>query len=224
MKRVLFILCSIPLLLFSPVSFANAQETSDFSKLNPEDYTNISLPPLDLLFENAKGGPIYELASVKEQIERKLLAKERRAVLSFFNIRGSYQWGKFGNDYTFTDVSTPILYNYSTSKQQTYTVGAAVNIPLDELFDLAPRVRRQKLNVKTAALEREAKFEDMKKEIIGALRNSDIPIKCFDITCGSFRISYCSIQYCRKRFCKWNNRIKHFICRKRKTINSFRSF
>lgn len=141
MKRVLFILCSIPLLLFSPVSFANAQETSDFSKLNPEDYTNISLPPLDLLFENAKGGPIYELASVKEQIERKLLAKERRAVLSFFNIRGSYQWGKFGNDYTFTDVSTPILYNYSTSKQQTYTVGAAVNIPLDELFDLAPRVR-----------------------------------------------------------------------------------
>lgn len=102
MKRVLFILCSIPLLLFSPVSFANAQETSDFSKLNPEDYTNISLPPLDLLFENAKGGPIYELASVKEQIERKLLAKERRAVLSFFNIRGSYQWGKFGNDYTFS--------------------------------------------------------------------------------------------------------------------------
>ena len=82
MKRVLFILCSIPLLLFSPVSFANAQETSDFSKLNPEDYTNISLPPLDLLFENAKGGPIYELASVKEQIERKLLAKERRSVLS----------------------------------------------------------------------------------------------------------------------------------------------
>lgn len=83
MKRVLFILCSIPLLLFSPVSFANAQETSDFSKLNPEDYTNISLPPLDLLFENAKGGPIYELASVKEQIERKLLAKERRSFLQF---------------------------------------------------------------------------------------------------------------------------------------------
>ena len=88
MKRVLFILCSIPLLLFSPVSFANAQETSDFSKLNPEDYTNISLPPLDLLFENAKGGPIYELASVKEQIERKLLAKERRAASPDCSLRG----------------------------------------------------------------------------------------------------------------------------------------
>lgn len=108
MKRVLFILCSIPLLLFSPVSFANAQETSDFSKLNPEDYTNISLPPLDLLFENAKGGPIYELASVKEQIERKLLAKERRAFLVFqrtgqlpvgpFRSR-QYLYGRSDSDY-----------------------------------------------------------------------------------------------------------------------------
>ena len=166
MKRVLFILCSIPLLLFSPVSFANAQETSDFSKLNPEDYTNISLPPLDLLFENAKGGPIYELASVKEQIERKLLAKERRSFLQFFSVRGSYQWGRFGVDNTFTDVATPIMYNYSTSKQKMYTIGGAINIPFNELFDLVPRVRRQKLTVKTAVLEREVKFEEMKREII----------------------------------------------------------
>lgn len=60
----------------------------------------------------------------------------------------------------------PILYNYSTSKQKTYTVGAAVNIPLDDLFDLAPRVRRQKLNVTKATLEREVKFEELKREII----------------------------------------------------------
>ena len=156
MKRILFIFISIPLLLFGAASLVYAQETSDYSKLTTEDYTNISLPPLDLLFENAKGG----------QIERKLLTKEKKAVLGFINVRGSYQWGKFGSDYTFTDVSTPILYNYSTSKQKTYTVGAAVNIPLDDLFDLAPRVRRQKLNVTKATLEREVKFEELKREII----------------------------------------------------------
>ena len=166
MKRVLFILCSIPLLLFSPVSFANAQEPSDFSKLNPEDYTNISLPPLDLLFENAKGGPIYELASVKEQIERKLLAKERRSFLQFFSVRGSYQYGMFGNESTFTDVAIAPYLTYSTQAQKGYTVGAGVNIPLDGLFDLTARVKRQKLNVRTAQLEREVKFEEMKKEII----------------------------------------------------------
>ena len=69
-------------------------------------------------------------------------------------------------DNTFTDVSTPIMYNYNTSKQTMYTIGGAINIPFDELFDLSPRVKRQKLNVKAAALEREVKFEEMKREII----------------------------------------------------------
>ena len=58
------------------------------------------------------------------------------------------------------------MYNYSTSKQKMYTVGGAINIPFNELFDLVPRVRRQKLTVKTTVLEREVKFEEMKREII----------------------------------------------------------
>ena len=40
------------------------------------------------------------------------------------------------------------------------------SFPFNELFDLVPRVRRQKLTVKTAVLEREVKFEEMKREII----------------------------------------------------------
>lgn len=44
MKRILFIFISIPLLLFGAASLVYAQETSDYSKLTTEDYTNISLP------------------------------------------------------------------------------------------------------------------------------------------------------------------------------------
>ena len=82
-----------------------AQEANDNSKTQIEDYTEITLPPLDLLFENVKGAPTYELAQVKEQIERKLLAKEKRAFLGFFSLRGSYQYGMFGNEATYTDVA-----------------------------------------------------------------------------------------------------------------------
>lgn len=165
MKQI-FYKWSLFLLALSAWQVGYGQEVSDYSSLTAEDYKSLTLPPLDVLFENAKGAPTYELAQVKAQIERKLLAKEKREFLSFFNLRGSYQWGKFGNDYTFTDVSTPIMYNYSTSKQKTYTLGAAINIPLDELFDLVPRVKRQKLNLKSAELEKEVKFEEMKREII----------------------------------------------------------
>ena len=162
-KKCLFggLLC-----LFASIGSVAAQEVSDYSKLQPSDYSSITLPPLDLLFENAKSAPTYELATVKEQIERKLLAKEKRAFLGFFSLRGSYQYGMFGNESTYTDVAIAPYLTYATQAQNGYTVGAGVNIPLDGLFDLTARVKRQKLNVRTAQLEREVKFEEMKKEII----------------------------------------------------------
>lgn len=152
--------------LFCTSMQLRAQEISDFSRLKPEDYTKITLPPLDRLFENAKEGPTYKLSQVKEQIEKKMLAKEKRAILGFFSLRGSYQYGMFGNESTFTDVALAPYLSYSTQAQNGYTVGAGVNIPLDALFDLGPRVRRQKLNLRAAELEREVKYEEIKREII----------------------------------------------------------
>lgn len=154
------------LLLIVPINSVTAQEVNDYSKLQPQDYSKITLPPLDLLFENAKGSPTYELATVKEQIERKLLAKEKRAALSFFSLRGSYQYGMFGNESTYTDVALAPYLTYTTQAQNGYTVGAGVNIPLDALFDLTARIKRQKLNIRVAELEKEVKFEEMKREII----------------------------------------------------------
>lgn len=154
------------LFLFSSIGSTDAQEVSNYANLKLEEYTSITLPPLSLLFENAKGAPTYELAQVKEQIERKMLAKEKRAFLGFFSLRGSYQYGMFGNESTYTDVAIAPYLTYSTQAQNGYTLGAGINIPLDGLFDLSARIKRQKLNIRTAELEKEVKFEEMKKEII----------------------------------------------------------
>ena len=154
MKQIRYLFGGL-LFLFASMGSVTAQEVSDYSKLQPSDYSSITLPPLDLLFENAKSAPTYELASVKEQIERKLLAKEKRAFLGFFSLRGSYQYGMFGNESTYTDVAIAPYLTYATQAQNGYTVGAGVNIPLDGLFDLTARVKRQKLNVRTAQLERD---------------------------------------------------------------------
>ena len=154
------------LFLIASIGSVTAQEVSDYSKLQPSDYSSITLPPLDLLFENAKSAPTYELATVKEQIERKLLAKEKRAFLGFFSLRGSYQYGMFGNESTYTDVAIAPYLTYATQAQNGYTVGAGINIPLDGLFDLTARVKRQKLSVRTGLVERVFMFEELNKEII----------------------------------------------------------
>lgn len=152
--------------LFATICRIGAQEVSDISQLSEEDYTNINLPPLSVLFENAKNSPIYELADVKATIERKLLKKEKWAFLGFFSLRGSYQYGMFGNESTYTDVAVAPFLTYSTQAQNGYTVGAGLSIPLDDLFDLKGRVNRQRLSLKSAELEREVKYDEIKRSII----------------------------------------------------------
>lgn len=166
MKQLKYLFARLLLLLFVSIGSITAQEVNDHSKAQTIDYSSITLPPLDLLFENAKSAPTYQLATVKEQIERKLLTKEKRAFLGFFSLRGSYQYGMFGNESTYTDVAIAPYLSYTTQAQNGYTLGAGMNIPLDALFDLSARVKRQKLNVRTAQLEKDVKFEEMKKEII----------------------------------------------------------
>ncbi len=139
---------------------------SDYSNLQANDYLNLKLPPLDSLFENAKQGPIYQLAALNDQIEKKILAKERNAFLFFFSIRGSYQYGMLGTDATYTDAITPAVSNYTTNAQTNYTIGGVVNIPLDQLFDLGGRIKRQKLNIQVATLEKKVRHEELQREII----------------------------------------------------------
>lgn len=165
MKQFIYIFSGL-LLLFTSATHVVAQEVSDYSQLSGDDYSKIVLPPLSALFENAKNSPIYELADVKAAIERKLLQKEKWAFLGFFSLRGSYQYGMFGNESTYTDVAIAPYLTYSTQAQNGYTLGAGINIPLDDLFDLKGRVSRQRLTLKTAELEREVKYDEIKKNII----------------------------------------------------------
>lgn len=164
MKRGFYI-CSLFALLSCAVQTLLAQEISDYTMLGPEEFSDLTLPPLDVLFENAKQAPTYELTQVTEQIERKLLSKEKRAFLGFFSLRGSYQYGMFGTSGTYTDIND-YQNNYVTSAQNGYTIGVSLNAPLNDIFDLGARVKRQKLSVRSAELQREIKFEEQKKEII----------------------------------------------------------
>lgn len=165
MKYIFF---TIFLFLFCILQATNlqAQNNIDLSHFSALDYKKISLPSLDILFENAKDNSAYELAEVKEQIQINNLNKEKKAWLNYFSLRGSYQYGMFGNESTYTDIYTPVYFNYSTAAQNSYSIGAGISIPLDHLFDLKGRVKRQKLLVKSASLEKDIRFDEIKKEII----------------------------------------------------------
>lgn len=200
--------CSLPficLLILCAISLTtHAQEVHDGSEFTTTDYKNLVLPPLDLLFENAKTGPIYEAAHVKEQIERKMLAKEKRAFLSFFSLRGSYQYGMFGNESTFTDVAIAPYLTYSTQAQRGYTIGGGVNIPLDALLDLGPRIKRQKLNLRNAELEKETKFDEVKREIIEYYATANSQLNVLKLRAETLELATLQYEIAEKDFVNGN--------------------
>lgn len=164
-------ICNKRCLYFAIILLCNSmliqsQEFSNYDNLTMDNYNSLSLPPLDVLFENAKNAPSYELAEVNELIERKILSKEKKAFLGFFSIRGSYQYGTFTNDGSYTDIYTQPFATYNKITQNLWSIGGGLSIPLDQLFDLGARVKRQKLVVNRQELMKELKMEEVKKEII----------------------------------------------------------
>ena len=139
---------------------------SDYSELNNNELQNINLPPIFLLFENAKKSPTYQFQENDILIQKMLLSKQKRDFLSFFSIRGSYQYGKVANDAYYSDVYTPATTNFSSTTQNLYSAGAGLSISLDKLFDIRPSIKRQRLAIRSVELERDIKYEEMKKQII----------------------------------------------------------
>lgn len=137
----------------------------DSSELAVIDYADFQLPPLGTLFDNARTNPSIELKEKERQIEAELLKKEKKYFLSWFRARAQYTYGIMDNYGSGSDVMTPIYYQYVGTKQHYWNLGAQVNIPLDEAFDLGGRVKRQKLNVEKAEKEKEIEFESLKQQI-----------------------------------------------------------
>lgn len=199
MKQYIYFFLGL-LLLSTSATHVVAQEVTDYSQLSEDDYSKIDLPPLSVLFENAKNSPIYEMADVKATIERKLLKKEKWAFLGFFSLRGSYQYGMFGNESTYTDVALAPYLTYSTQAQNGYTIGAGVSIPLDDLFDLKGRVSRQRLTLRSAELEREVKYDEIKKNIIEMYAMATSQMKVLQMRSESLVLANVQYEISEKNF------------------------
>lgn len=135
---------------------------TDISTMTSEDYINLKLPPLSILYENARSTPSIELLARQKQLQEKLLSKEKRAWLSFVSARAGYNYGKTDNYGSLSDVGTPIFYQYTGVAQHYYNVGGNINIPLETLFDLGGKTRRQKINVEMAELQKQETFNQLK--------------------------------------------------------------
>ena len=137
----------------------------DSSENSTINFSTFHLPPLGVLYENAKQNPQILSLQKAQEIAQAEVAKQRRHIFSYVYGHASYSYGKtdmWGQGSTQYNM---ILQQYQGNTQSYWNVGVNLAIPLEDILDLKAAVKRKKLLVDQARIQRDAEFDNLKQQI-----------------------------------------------------------
>ena len=128
-------------------------------------FSTFHLPPLGVLFENAKQNPnILELAKAQELAQAEV-AKQKKHIFSYVYGHASYSYGKTDMWSNGSDTYSPLFQQFQGHEQSYWNVGVNVNVPLEDVLDLGASVRRKRLEVEQAQMKKDIAYDNLKLQI-----------------------------------------------------------
>lgn len=138
-----------------------------FDSSNEKDinFSEFHLPPLAVLFENAKSSPQIMSLEKARQLAQAEVAKQKRHIFSYVQGHASYSYGKtdmWGNNSTTT---SPMLYQFQGREQSYWNLGVNLAVPLEDILDLTAAVKRKKMEADQAAIAKDIAYDQLKLQI-----------------------------------------------------------
>ena len=138
-----------------------------FDSSNEKDinFSEFHLPPLAVLFENAKSTPQIMSLEKARQLAQAEVAKQKRHIFSYVQGHASYSYGKtdmWGNNSTTT---SPMLYQFQGREQSYWNLGVNLAVPLEDILDLTAAVKRKKMEADQAAIAKDIAYDQLKLQI-----------------------------------------------------------
>jgi len=167
-RRLLLIIVAAGL---STSSFAQFDESGIaagfFDSSNEKDinFSEFHLPPLAVLFENAKASPQILTLEKAQELAQAEVAKQKRHIFSYVQGHASYSYGKtdmWGNNST---TNSPMLYQFQGREQSYWNIGVNLAVPLEDILDLTAAVKRKRLEADQAAIAKDIAYDQLKLQI-----------------------------------------------------------
>lgn len=137
----------------------------DSSENSTINFSQFHLPPLAVLFENAKSNPnILSLAKAQE-IAQAEVAKQKRHIFSYVTGHASYSYGKtdmWGNN---SSTYNQMIYQFQGSEQSYWNIGVNLAVPVEDILDLGAAVKRKRLLVEQAQIAKDVAYDNLKLQI-----------------------------------------------------------
>ena len=167
-RRLLLIIVTTGL---SATAFAQFNESGisagffDASNEKDINFSEFHLPPLAVLFENAKSTPQIMTLEKARQMAIAEVAKQKRHIYSYVTGHASYSYGKtdmWGNN---TSSYGPMVYQFQGSVQSYWNFGVNLAVPVEDILDLKAAVKRKRMEVDQAALAKDIAYDQLKLQI-----------------------------------------------------------
>lgn len=173
MNRFRRLLFCVAIAGVSSVSFAQSFDDSgiaagffDSSKEMNINFSEFHLPPLAVLFENAKSTPQVMSLQKAQEIAEAEVAKQKRHIFSYLTGHASYSygvsdmWGQNSSSYY-----TLQLMQFTGSEQSYWNVGVNLAVPVEDILDLSASIKRKKLEVDQAIYNKDMQYDQLKLQI-----------------------------------------------------------
>ena len=196
MNRLIRLLLIIVAAGCSASAFAQFDESGiaagffDSSREKDINFSEFHLPPLAVLFENAKSSPqIMSLEKARELAQAEV-AKERKHIFSFIRGNASYSYGKtdmWGNNSTTT---SPMIYQFQGSEQSYWNIGVNLSVPLEDILDISAAVKRKKIEEEQAAIAKDIAYDELKLQIATLyvrITNNLVTLKTYGETAAAYQ-------------------------------------
>ena len=163
--------------IFSICALAKAQTADDsgisagfFDSSQQKDinFSEFKLPPLAVLFENAKANPnILQLAK-QQEIAQAEVVKQKKHIFSYVSGHAGYSYGKsdIWNGAQGSGYGAGMVWQPHASEQSYWNVGVNVSVPLEDILDLGHSVKRKRLEVENAQILKDAAYDQLKLQIV----------------------------------------------------------
>ena len=173
MNRFRRLLFCVAIAGVSSVSYAQSFDDSgiaagffDSSAEKTINFSEFHLPPLAVLFENAKSTPQVMSLQKAQEIAEAEVAKQKRHIFSYVTGHASYSygvsdmWGQSSSSYY-----TLQRMQFNGSEQSYWNVGVNLAVPVEDILDLSAAVKRKKLLLDQAVYNKDLQFDQLKLQI-----------------------------------------------------------
>ena len=137
----------------------------DASENSTINFSDFHLPPLAVLFENAKQSPQILTLEKAQEIAQAEVAKQKRHIFSYVTGHASYSYGKTDMWGQSSSAYNLVLQQYQGSEQSYWNVGVNLAVPLEDILDLKASVHRKKLEVEQAIIKKDQAYDQLKLQI-----------------------------------------------------------